>query len=82
MVAKCEKKCHRTREVAIEFAKKLKQDHIAEPYYCKSCKAWHLTTGVAGKIDKARKAYSPRLAREWLERKARGRKVRKRRNRS
>lgn len=63
----CNKKRHESKEAAIAFNRGM------EAYRCEECKAWHLTSGMRGRIYRAQGACTPHEAKEWLRRKDRRR---------
>lgn len=73
----CKKKCHSTREGAIDFMmrKFLKNNKGAiRPYWCNPCGAWHLTSWSEDKLKQIT-AENSRVFQERLNKKMKRREV-------
>jgi len=64
----CNKKCFETEEDAIEH------NYQQRAYFCDRCYAWHLTSGLAGRIHRVRRSCGMSEAQRWFRRHSRSRK--------
>lgn len=58
----CTKKRHASEQAARDFQAGM------EPWFCGQCKAWHLTSGMLGRLNRAKLAATPHAAAEWIRR--------------
>lgn len=66
---KCNKKRFHSKELAEQFIEK--HPHM-EAYFCSQCTYWHITSGIVGRINKA-KTGNKGATIEWMKRKQRRR---------